>query len=512
MENFAGTLDYHSLRRPDKVVLTEGDRTTTNAQLLERVQALAAGLADLRIAETDVVAILMQNRTEFIETIYAVNRIGAVFLPLNYRLSPAEWEYALDHSQAKAVVVDSAVAADVVAIAARMPWLEHILVVGDDVPEGARAYDALVGDHAGAEVPVADVPGDALQRLMYTSGTTSRPKGVMITHQNMMHKDLGMFIHLGWTDQDSALVSGPLYHVGALDMGGLAMLHVGGSLVIQRRFDAAQAIALIGEHRPTTVWWAPAMVNAVLQQEDVASADLGSIRMILSGGEKMPEARLAQLLGIFPGVWFSDAYGLTETVSGDTYMTREHMREKLGSVGRPVPHLSLRIADDLDQEVPVGVTGQVLLKGPKVFAGYWRNEAATRDAVRDGWFRTGDVGRVDEDGFLYIEDRKKDMIVSGGENIASPEVERVLYEHPDVIEAAVVGRAHEKWGEVPVAHVVLRPRAETDADGLIAFCRERLAKYKTPTEVHFRGELPRTPSGKILKRTLREQSDDHSGR
>lgn len=504
MENFAGTLDYHALRRPDKVVITDGASTLTNAQLLARVQALAAGLADLGIGEGDVVAILLQNRVEFLETIYAVNRLGAVFLPLNCRLSPAEWEYALDHSRSKAIVVDSLFAAEVQKISATVTELEDTIVVGAEVPTDVLDYEALVGEHSGEQVPVVDVPGDALQRLMYTSGTTSRPKGVMITHGNMLAKDLGMFIHLGWTDQDSALVSGPLYHVGALDMGGLAMLHVGGSLVIQRKFDPAEAISLISEHRPTTVWWAPAMVNAVLQQEDVAAADLSSIRMILSGGEKMPEARLTQLLDLFPGVWFSDAYGLTETVSGDTYMTPEHMREKLGSVGRPVPHLQLRIADENDDEVPVGTSGQVLLKGPKVFAGYWRDETATQTAFRDGWFCTGDVGRVDAEGFLYIEDRKKDMIVSGGENIASPEVERVLYEHPDVIEAAVVGAAHERWGEVPVAHVVLRARAETDADALIAFCRERLAKYKTPTQIYFRRELPRTASGKILKRNLRE--------
>jgi fatty-acyl-CoA synthase len=205
----------------------------------------------------------------------------------------------------------------------------------------------------------------------------------------------------------------------------------------------------------------------------------------------------------FPSAWFADAYGLTETVSGDTFNDAEHMLAKVGSVGRPVVHLQVRIVDEAGADVPPGELGEITLSGPKVFAGYWRDEDATAKALRDGWFHTGDIGRVDEDGYLYVEDRKKDMIVSGGENIATPEVERVLYEHPEVVEAAVVGIAHARWGEVPKAFVVLRPGSTLTAGELAAFCRERLAKFKVPAHIQFLEELPRTPSGKVLKRDLR---------
>jgi acyl-CoA synthetase (AMP-forming)/AMP-acid ligase II len=205
----------------------------------------------------------------------------------------------------------------------------------------------------------------------------------------------------------------------------------------------------------------------------------------------------------FPRAWFADAYGLTETVSGDTFNDAGHVLAKVGSVGRPVVHLRVRVVDEQGSEVPPGQLGEITLSGPKVFTGYWRDEEATAKVLRDGWFHTGDIGRVDEDGYLYVEDRKKDMIVSGGENIATPEVERVLYEHPDVVEAAVVGMPHERWGEVPKAFVVRRPGSAVDAAELTAHCRERLAKFKVPAAIEFLDELPRTPSGKVLKRDLR---------
>src|SRR5208282_180011 len=189
----------------------------------------------------------------------------------------------------------------------------------------------------------------------------------------------------------------------------------------------------------TTVWLAPAMVNAVLQCAELGQADLSSMKLIMSGGEKMPEARLKQVLELFPGLWFADAYGLTETVSSDTFMPYEYMHAKIGSVGKPLPHVRVRVIDDAGNDAPADAIGEIAVRGPKVFAGYWRDEEATAQCFQDGWFRTGDMGRLDSDGFLYVEDRKKDMIVSGGENIATPEVERVLYEHPSVLEAAVIG-------------------------------------------------------------------------
>jgi len=504
MNNFAFTLDYHADRRPRKVVLTHGERRVTNEELLSNVNAIASALRGLGLGRGDVVGLLLHNRVEFIELVYAINRLGAVFLPLNYRLAPAEWQFILGHAEVKALFSELEFTVPVDAVARHLPHLKHRIVVDGPATGPWLSYAQMAASGRGAVVEAVDVDGADLQRLMYTSGTTSRPKGVRITHHNVMYKNLGMMVQFGWTDADVTAVAGPLYHVGALDMGGITTLHAGGSLVMQSKFAADPLIDLIVEHRPTNIWLAPAMVNALLQVERLATADLSSIRLIMSGGEKMPEARLKQVLEVFPGVWFADAYGLTETVSSDTFVTPEHVRDKLGSVGRPVPHMRVRVVDDDGTDAPPGTIGEIVLRGPKVFGGYWRDPEATATAIRDGWFHTGDMGHLDTENFLYIDDRKKDMIVSGGENIATPEVERVLYEHPDILEAAVIGMPHSLWGEVPHAFVVLRAGSAATAGAIEEFCRAHLAKFKVPARIDLVDELPRTPTGKVLKRTLRE--------
>ena len=504
MINFAATLDHHASIRPEKTALVTRDDVVTYAQLLGRVNATAAALTDAGIGAGDVVGLLLQNRIELIELIYAVNRVGAAFLPLNFRLAPLEWRYILEHGAAKAIVTESEYEP------ALAPAIDDLdlpvrLTVGTAADVAFRSYGSFVEPHHGAQVEPVDVDDHALQRLMYTSGTTSRPKGVCITHENFCWKNLGLLVEFGWNASEVTVVGGPLYHVGALDMGGLTTLHVGGTVVLQPRFDADDLLALIEEHRGTNCWLAPSMVNAVLQSPSLRTRDLSSLKVILSGGEKMPESRLRQILDVLPGLWFADAYGLTETVSSDTFLDHDHMIEKLGSVGKPLPHQQVRIVDADSRPVPSGTIGEIALKGPKVFGGYWRDPTATEAAIRNGWFHTGDMGRLDADGYLYIEDRKKDMIVSGGENIASPEVERALFEHPAVLEAAVVARPDDRWGEVPHAFVVLRPGDTATSEDLIEFCQQLLAKFKVPRRVDFLDVLPRTPSGKVLKRELRDQ-------
>jgi acyl-CoA synthetase (AMP-forming)/AMP-acid ligase II len=466
------------------------------------VNAVAAGLADSGIGEGDHVALLMQNTPEFIETIYAVNRLGAAFLPLNYRLAPAEWGYILDHGRAAAVVTEAQFEADLTRVIKQLP-IGIRLTIDHPATTAFDHYDDVVAQHRGTFVAPVSVSPEARQRLMYTSGTTARPKGVCITHSNFAWKTLGLLVQFGWNHSDITVAGGPLYHVGALDMGGITTLHAGGTLVLQKKFDAEDLLALIDEYGATNCWLAPAMVNSILQSPLLTTRDLSSLKTILSGGEKMPEARLRQLLDVLPDVWFADAYGLTETLSSDTFLDRDHMVSKLGSVGLPLPHHEVQIVDAAGEPVTDGAIGEITVRGPKVFSGYWRDPDATEDALRNGWFYTGDMGRLDQDGYLYVEDRKKDMVISGGENIASPEVERVLYEHPAVLEAAVIGHADEKWGEVPKAFVVLRGDARATAGELIDFCREHLARFKVPRYIEFIDSLPRTPSGKVLKRDLR---------
>ncbi|MEV0907762.1 acyl-CoA synthetase [Streptomyces hokutonensis] len=506
MHNFASILDYHLAQRPEAVAVVQDERSLTVRQLHERVNQLAAGLAELGVGRGDVVGLLLYNQPEFLELVYAANRLGAVFLPLNYRLSEEEWQYILGHAQAKVIVTEPEFVRAVERSAGCLTDLEHrVLIGGGELPEEPwTGYEELLARHKGERVEPVDVELDDLQRLMYTSGTTSRPKGVRITYGNLEAKNLAHIVHFGLTAADTTLVCGPLYHVGGLDMPALGVLHAGGSVVLQRKFDPQGVLDAIEKHRVTNVWLAPAMVNAVLEVPDREEYDTSSVRFILGGGEKTPEPVLRRIMTAFPNAWFADAYGLTETVSGDTFLDREHALSKLGSVGRPVPHTRVRIVDDSGHEVPTGELGEITLRGPKVFAGYWRDEKATAAALRDGWFHTGDIGHLDEDGFLYIDDRKKDMIVSGGENIATPEVERVLYEHPAVLEAAVVGLNHPRWGEVPRAFVVFRPGEDAGAEELREFCRARLAKFKVPARFDIVDELPRTPSGKVLKRTLRD--------
>ena len=248
------------------------------------------------------------------------------------------------------------------------------------------------------------------------------------------------------------------------------------------------------------------MVNQILSHPDLERRDLSGVRLIIDGGEKMPLPLIERLLRAFPNAWFADAYGLTETVSGDTFLDKRATVAKIGSVGKPCLHLEVAIWDESDRPMPAGTLGEIVLRGPKVFKGYWKDPEATATAFRGGWFHTGDIGYLDGEGFLYIVDRKKDMIVSGGENIASPEVERALYEHPAVLEAAVVGSPDPRWGEVPVAFVVCRPGATASEQELREFCLARLAKFKVPRAVRFIDALPRNPSGKVLKRVLREQA------
>jgi acyl-CoA synthetase (AMP-forming)/AMP-acid ligase II len=330
----------------------------------------------------------------------------------------------------------------------------------------------------------------------------------MITHANLAWKNLAHIVELGFTGADLGLACGPLYHVGALDLTTTSLIAVGATIVLHRQFDPAAVVDELERSQVTTVWLAPAMINAIMALPDVERRDLSSVRVVVNGGEKMPLPLIERLGRTFPSAWFADAYGLTETVSGDTFLDRDSIVTKRGSVGRPCLHLELDIWDDEGRSLPAGERGEVVLRGPKVFKGYWRDPDATAAAFAGGWFHTGDIGARDEDGYLFIVDRLKDMILSGGENIAGSEVERVLYEHPAVLEVAVVGRPDDRWGEVPVAFVARRPEAVAivTADELIEHCRGQLAKFKVPKDVVFVDALPRNPSGKVLKRELRDRA------
>lgn len=503
--NWFAVLAHHATRAPDRAITVSGGETTTYGEMAARATALAGGLSGRGVGRGDVVALLSYNRPEFLETIFAANRLGAIAMPINWRLAAPEVRYILEHSAAQALVCDPALLELADEATKGIESTLARVCVAPEAPDGWTALADLRIDPP--NVPPVEAAADDVHRLMYTSGTTGRPKGVMITHANLAWKNLAHLVEFGFTSADLGLACGPLYHVGALDLTTTTLIAAGATIILHRSFDAAAVADELERSRVTTVWLAPAMVNALMALPDIEQRDLSSVRVIINGGEKMPIPLIERLQRTFPSAWFADAYGLTETVSGDTFLDRDSIVTKLGSVGRPCLYLELDIWDDQGRPVPTGERGEIVMRGPKVFKGYWRDPDATATAFAGGWFHTGDIGARDEDGYLYIVDRLKDMIVSGGENIAGSEVERVLYEHESVLEAAVAGRPDDRWGEVPVAFVVLRQDATVTADELLDHCRDRLARFKVPKDIAFLDALPRNPSGKVLKRELRRVGD-----
>ena len=493
MVNLSSFVRLHARRTPDKTAIVYGEQRIDWRTLERRIAHTAGWLAQRGIGADDIVAVLMKNSPAFLELAFAASHLGAVFLPINYRLAADEVGYIVGHAGAKLLVADEELAAAAAGAA------DVVLV-----DAAARADSTRLGPNAAPAELRMRRPGD-LFRLMYTSGTTARPKGVVHAYENFYWKSADHIVWFGLTPATRLLVVGPLYHVGAFDLPGMAVLWLGGTVVLQREFDAAAVLDAIEAERIEGIWLAPVMTGAVLAEAARAPRDVSSLRWVIGGGDRTPESRIRAFADVFPTARYVDAYGLTETCSGDTFMEAGYEIAKIGSAGRAVAHLEIRIVDETGNPLPAGTTGEICLRGPKVTRGYWRDPERTAAAFFGDWFRTGDVGHLDADGFLFLTDRKKDMILSGGENIASSEVERVLYEFPQIAEAAVIGVPDERWGERPLAVVVMADGAAFEAEAILAHCRAKLAGFKVPKAVVQREQLPRNPSGKILKRTLREE-------
>ena len=492
----AQTVAFHARTRPEVEALIFEDQRLTWAALADRVAANATFCEPCGGGRDTIVAMVMKNSAAFIELIYALSHLGAVPLPVNYRLSADEVAYITGHAGAALVVADEEFTA--LAEATELP----IVLLG---PAEQRDSTRAFPDDA-ARVPMEHRQGSDLYRIMYTSGTTDRPKGVTHTYDNFFNKSFAHIVTLGLTVADRLCIVGPLYHVGGCDLPGLTVHMCGGTIVLLRDYDPAAVAATIEAEAISGIWLAPVMTNGLLQLKGIDQFDCTSLRWCIGGGERTPETRIRAFMRTFPNARYVDAYGMTETLSGDTFMEPGFEIAKIGSVGRPVPMLEVEIRDDAGCMLPSGSEGEICMRGAKVMQGYWRDADRTAEAMwPDGFFRSGDVGVIDEDGFLFLTDRKKDMIISGGENISSSEVERVIYEMPEVREVAVIGRPDPQWGETPIAFVVLNEGLDLPFARLDAHCRSRLAGFKCPKAVTVVEALPRNPSGKILKRLLHNQ-------
>jgi len=493
MINLSSSIAFHARRTPKRCAAKFRGVDISYATFDERIRRVGGWLASQGIGADDVVAVLMKNSAAFLELTFATSHIGAVFLPINYRLSREEVGYIVGNATARILIADEELA-EIAGGGAPMVLLD----------EAAQSSITYFAPNAAPATMVHRKPRD-LMRLMYTSGTTDRPKGVMLTYENIYWKSADQTVALGLNADTRLLVVGPLYHVGALDLPGIAVLWHGGLLSVHRNFDPEQALAAIEAEKLNAAWFAPVMTTALLTCPNRHRYDVSSLRWAIGGGEKTPEARIRAFSELFKNARYIDAYGLTETCGGDTFMEAGREIEKIGSTGRAIAHVEIQIRDDAGNRLAPDTTGEICLRGPKITQGYWKDPEKTAAAFFGDWFRSGDVGYLDKEDFLYLTDRKKDMIISGGENIASSEVERVIYELPQVREVAVIGMPDDRWGEKPVAVVVLVENTTLDLTALAAHCRAHLAGFKVPRELIIRDNLPRNPSGKILKRVLRAE-------
>ena len=478
---------------PDRVAIRFRGEATTYAELDERSGRLAAALRDAGVGRGDRVASLTGNAPEHVELLFACARVGAALLPLNHRLAPAELAYQVDDATPTlAFVADE-----------RTVLWKQTLEASEHHPDshGLRRadLDALTAVVDGAHD--ADVADDDPLLLVYTSGTTGRPKGAVLTHANCFWTNLALDRTCDLTSEDVVLQVLPQFHVGGWNVQPLLAWWKGATVVLEPDFDPARALDRLEQDGVTTMMGVPATYLFMADEPDFADRDLTSLRLAVVGGAPMPAAVLRTWTE--RGVALVQGYGLTEAAPNVLCVPAEHAGDRLGWAGRPYPHVDVALRDPESGTFLDGAgTGELCVRGPNVFAGYWRNPAATEEAVVDGWLRTGDVADRDTDGWYRIRDRVKDMFISGGENVYPAEVEAVLHEHPEVLEAAVTGVPHERWGEVGVAWVVRRREGGVSAEELLALCGERLARYKVPRDVRFVDALPRSAMNKVLKGDL----------
>ncbi|MET3055154.1 long-chain-fatty-acid--CoA ligase [Pseudomonas alkylphenolica] len=496
--------------RPQAVAIRAQGRSTTYAEYGDRVARLAGALKGLGVASGDRVAMLAFNCQYYLEYYLAVPWADAVVNPVNFRWSVAEIVYSLDDSETTVLIVDDRHKDIVQKVIEQASTLRQVIYAGDGpTPAGMLNYETLIANSA----PVEDARrgGDALLGIFYTGGTTGFPKGVMLSHTNVAFSAMNS-VNTGKCGSDARFLhSMPMFHLA--DFAAMVALFItGGTHIVLPSFTAQSALEAIDQEQVNEVLLAPTMIQMLLDwyQSQGQHLDVSSLKRVGYGASTITPSLLDRAQAMFTNAEFSQGYGMTElapvaTTLGPEYHTSEHQASgKMYSAGLPGICVEVRVVDAQDNEVPRGTVGEITVRGPNVMLGYWKKPAATAEALRGGWMHTGDGGYMDKDGFIYICDRLKDMVVSGGENIYSAEVETAIASHPAVAQSAVIGIPCKKWGETVHAVIILKPGIAASPEDIIDHCRERIAGYKVPRSIEFRETLPLTSVGKVLKTELRK--------
>jgi fatty-acyl-CoA synthase len=489
-------------RLPDKTAIVDGELRLTFRELDERVNRTANALAARGIGKGDRLALLAHNSSGFVVAYFACARLGTICVPVNFMLGPAEIAYVLEHSGATAIVVEDALRPAAQAALALAGGVAVRALIGSP----AAGWESLAdwGAHPDATPPDGDLDDDDPLELLYTSGTESRPKGAVLTHRSVIAQQVSCIVDGEMTADDVEVHALPLYHCAQLHCFLTPDVHLGATSVILPSADAAGILAAVEAERATKLFAPPTVWIALLRHPDFDRRDLSSLRKGYYGASTMPLAVLGELRDRLPHVRLFNFYGQTEMAPMAVVLRPEDQLRKAGSAGRAAINVETLVVDDDDRPLPAGEVGEIVHRSPHAMLGYWNDPEKTAEAFRNGWFHSGDLGVLDEEGYLTVVDRKKDMIKTGGENVAGREVEEAVYRHPAVAEVAVFGIPHPLWIEAVTAVVVLREGRSATPEELIAHCRAHLAGFKAPKQVFLADALPKNPSGKILKRELRE--------
>lgn len=500
-----GYLLTNSARKfPQRLAVIAGEGRYTFEAFDHKTNRMANAMLKFGLKKGDRVAILFFNGIHFVETYFAAVKAGLVATPINFRLADPEILHLINHSQSKLLFYDPAFEIRLEQLQNRLDSIQRFVSPHNGASALAQPYEVFAADGNGNSLP--GVHEDDPCQLMYTSGTTGVPKGAVLTHRNILWNLFNTIC--GREDQpgERAVIVGPLFHTAALNNHFTIQVALGGTSILVRKFEPTTLLQTIETERATLMSGAPALYNRLMDHPDAHTFDVRSITKCTAGADKLTMETKERIMDFFPNIeGVYDVYGCTEASPCITILSAGDSMRKDLSVGKALPFLDARVVDESDTPLPPGQVGEIVCRGANVMKGYHEDPEATRAAVRNGWLHTGDMARMDEEGFFYIVDRKKDMILSGGENIYPREIENVLIRHPAIAEVAVVGIPDAEWGESVKAFIVLKEGCLLDEEGVIDFCRQFLAGYKKPKGVAFVDSIPKNPLGKVLKRLLREE-------